>query len=478
MKKITLLFSFLLFLGLGTSKAQYTVLHNFDDTGKNGNANGANPRNNDLILSGNVLYGMTTFGGANDSGCIFSINTDGSGYKDLHDFNNASGAIPSGDLTISGNVMYGMTAIGGVHNGGAIFSINTNGSGFAKLYDFNFTDTTGGGPGGSLVLSGNRLYGMTYGGGPASNGTVFSINTNGTGYSNMYDFTGEPDGFEPTGSLTLSGSTLYGMTSSGGKYDDGCIFTINTGGGGYSLLHSFNDTLGGVPNGSLILSGSTLYGMTQFGGVSSIGVIFSMNTGGSGYSDIFNFNGTNGDGPLGSLGLCRSTLCGMTYSGGSVDLGNIFSISTNGNNVNNLYNFNAGTTGILPTGSLTLSVTGDTLYGMATNGGANNVGVIFRFIDGSLGINNLTTGTGSINVYPNPSNGMFHIVCHSERSEESQPQMKVYNVLGEQVLTETLRSSQGDNTVDITNQPNGVYLYRVIDNIGELIGNGKLIIQK
>jgi hypothetical protein len=56
--------------------------------------------------------------------------------------------------------------------------------------------------------------------------------------------------------------------------------------------------------------------------------------------------------------------------------------------------------------------------------------------------------------------------------------MKVYNVLGEQVLTETLRSTQGDNTVDITNQPNGVYLYRVIANNGELIGEGKLVIQK
>ena len=178
-------------------EGQYTVLHAFDDTGKNGNANGAHPNENDLILSGNVLYGMTTFGGANDSGCVFSIHTDGTGYKDLHDFNLADGAIPSGDLTISGNVMYGMTAVGGKYNGGTIFSINTNGSGFTKLYDFNFTDTTGGGPGGSLVLSGNKLYGMTYGGGPSDDGTVFSINTNGTGYSNMYDFTGEPDGFEP-----------------------------------------------------------------------------------------------------------------------------------------------------------------------------------------------------------------------------------------------------------------------------------------
>jgi len=54
----------------------------------------------------------------------------------------------------------------------------------------------------------------------------------------------------------------------------------------------------------------------------------------------------------------------------------------------------------------------------------------------------------------------------------------MYNMLGEQVLTETLRSAQGDNAIDLSSQPNGIYFYRVIANSGELMGEGKLIIQK
>ena len=266
------------------------------------------------------------------------------------------------------------------------------------------------------------------------------------------------------------------MTSSGGKYDDGCIFTINTNGTGYAILHNFNDTLGSEPYGSLILSGSTLYGMTQFGGISSFGVIFSINTNGSAYTDVFNFNGTNGDGPLGSLGLCRNTLCGMTFLGGSNILGCIFSINTNGSNVNNLFNFDTGSVGAEPTGSLTLSVTGDTLYGMTTSGGANSNGVIFRFIDGGLGLSNLTASRGSINVYPNPSNGIFNVGVSSKGQGISE--IQVYNMLGEQVLTKTLRSAQGDNAVDLSNQPNGIYLYRVISESGELMGEGKIEIEK
>ena len=33
-------------------------------------------------------------------------------------------------------------------------------------------------------------------------------------------------------------------------------------------------------------------------------------------------------------------------------------------------------------------------------------------------------------------------------------------------------------TLNLSNQPNGVYLYRVIANSGKLIDEGKLIIQK
>ena len=48
----------------------------------------------DLTLIGSTLYGMTAIGGANSNGNIFSINTDGSGFKNLLSFTGTGGAYP------------------------------------------------------------------------------------------------------------------------------------------------------------------------------------------------------------------------------------------------------------------------------------------------------------------------------------------------------------------------------------------------
>ena len=47
-------------------------------------------------------------------------------------------------------------------------------------------------------------------------GNIFSINTDGTGFQNLFSFNGT-NGAYPYGDLTLSGSTLYGMTYMGGS---------------------------------------------------------------------------------------------------------------------------------------------------------------------------------------------------------------------------------------------------------------------
>jgi hypothetical protein len=83
----------------------------------------------------------------------------------------------------------------------------------------------------------------------------------------------------------------------------------------------------------------------------------------------------------------------------------------------------------------------------------------------------------NVSVYPNPSNGIITLQAQGEELVDKS-EVSVYNVLGEQVFTETLRSTQGGNTINLSNQPNGIYLYRVITETGALLGEGKLIIQK
>jgi len=286
----------------GTAFSQghyYSLLHNFA-----GKANdGASPQGS-LTLSGTTLYGMTSAGGSQNLGTVFKINTDGTGCVVLHSFagGTADGSNPYGSLTLSGTVLYGMTYGGGSYGLGTVFRVNTDGTGFVVLHSFAGGTADGSNPYGSLTLSGTVLYGMTYGGGSYGLGTVFRVNTDGTGFTVLHTFAGySSDGANPYGSLTLSGSTLYGMTCIGGTFvsnipNVGTVFKINTDGTGYLILHSFSQweiTDGANPHGSLTLSGSTLYGMTVNGGnpiyVPSMGMIFSQHTADTGFSAFFDF---------------------------------------------------------------------------------------------------------------------------------------------------------------------------------------------
>ena len=248
MKKYYFLLFGLLCFSVNPLKAQEKVLLNFNK------ANGAFPQFNSLTLFGNMLYGMTFQGGLHDSGCIFSIDTNGNGYKDLLDFNGTNGIWPDGSLKFSGNIMYGMAEQGGAYGYGCIFSIHTDGSGYSKIFDFNKTD--GAYPIGDITLSGNMMYGMTSGGGANGGGCIFSVDTNGNGYQDLYDFYFLSGG-QPEGDLTLSGNILYGMTYwGGGSADAGTIFSIQTNGNAFQVLHTFGGIDGGWPPGSLILSGN------------------------------------------------------------------------------------------------------------------------------------------------------------------------------------------------------------------------------
>ncbi len=87
-----------------------------------------------LTLSNGVLFGMTSRGGKGSYGNIFRINTDGTHFDTLHSFSmSGDGNIPDGSLTILGNVLYGMTLTGGANNMGIIFSIDTNGTAYTIM---------------------------------------------------------------------------------------------------------------------------------------------------------------------------------------------------------------------------------------------------------------------------------------------------------------------------------------------------------
>ncbi len=385
MKKIILLTLIGLLLLILPAWAQINLLHEF----AGGAADGAFPMWN-LTLSGSTLYGMSRLGGDNNCGIIFKIQTDGSGYTILHEFSGGGndGSNPYGGLVLSGSTLYGMTAYGGDNDWGTIFSISIYGTGFTLLYEF-IGGMDGSVPEGSLVLSGSTLYGVTKNGGESGYGTVFKIQTNGTGYTQLHAFSGGGyDGASPRGSLALSGSTLYGVTYNGGDYDKGTIYKLQTDGNVFALLHEFAGGAadGMYPGESLIISDSTLYGMSIYGGDSNLGTIFKVTTSGSGFTLLHEFAGGAADGayPWGDLILSGSTLFGMPIYGGDSNLGIVFKIETDGSSFSLLHEFAGGANdGSQPHGSLILS--GSILYGTTSFGGDADKGVIF-----SLPLPNIT----------------------------------------------------------------------------------------
>jgi uncharacterized repeat protein (TIGR03803 family) len=284
-----------------------------------------------LTLLGNTLYGTANSGGTSGNGTVFAVNTNGAGFATLHGFASPSGgANPQAGLVSSDNTLYGTTYRGGISTNGTVFKVSTGGTDFARLYSFILSDAYF--PQAGLVLSSNTLYGTTYHGGGQEGGTVFKVNTDGAGFAYLHTFTGGSDEAGPAAGLILSGNTLYGTVDGGrGSSVDsfGTVFKVNTDGTGFATLHSFTGGAGGAwPEAGLVLSGNTLYGTTESGGGSGQGTVFKLNTDGTGYATLYSFTGgDDGANPQAGLILSDNTLYGTAQKGGSSGQGTVFSLA-------------------------------------------------------------------------------------------------------------------------------------------------------
>jgi len=163
---------------------------------------------------------------------------------------------------------------------------------FKVLHNFNGSD--GSSPR-TLMLSGNTLYGTTYSGGSTNCnqgcGTVFKVNTDGTGFTTILSsYTGSFGGVgvATCAGLILSGNTLYLTEPLSGAFGNGAVFKVNTDGTGLTVLHSFAATssggggFGNIINSDgrypicLVASSNTLYGIADGGGSSGYGTVFSL----------------------------------------------------------------------------------------------------------------------------------------------------------------------------------------------------------
>ena len=353
-------------------------------------------------------------------GTVFKLTQSGSGWtlNSLYRFGGGNDGRAPGARVIIGRdgTLYGTTAAGGNTGGncgtggcGTVFNLRPQPRACKSalcfwtgtvLYQFLGGKEDGDEPSyGDLVFDEvGSLYGTTiFGGsgncGDSTCGTVYKLTPSGGGWTEclVYSFTGlGRDGANPYGGVIFDNdSNLYGTTGSAFEYD-GIVFQLTPSGckATETTLYGFDDgpSGGGFPLAGLLSDSSgNLYGTTSDGGPGLGGTVFELgkNLHGWTFKLLYGFirNGQSQfEGPFGSLVMdADGNLYGTTHEGGAHNLGSVFRLLPNADGTwsyQDLHDFN-NSDGRYAVGNVTLDPNGN-IYGTASEGGQYGLGVVWK----------------------------------------------------------------------------------------------------
>ncbi len=353
--------------GTGQTAWQRTLLHSFNGT------NGSMPTGKLLAGANGVLYGVTTSGGPNSAasyGVVYALIPPAAGKtawteQVLHAFKGVTsgdGSFPaSGLIADASGALYGTAGSGGIASSddtfgnGIVYKLTPPAAGqtaWKETILYSFTGPDGSTPQGSLLFdSAGALYGTTYTGGSAGEGTVFKLTPPAAGSSiwteslvHSFNVAVGNDGAIPgTEQLVMDANgNLYGTASQGGVNFDGAVFELSPPMGTATtwtetLLHSFTGADGSGPyDGLLFGSSGALYGVTPQGGAYQYyGTIYKLvppSTGTAWTTTVVHsfdpLYGQDGESPTGALVKdAKSHLYGTAEGGGYGNSGVVFEVT-------------------------------------------------------------------------------------------------------------------------------------------------------
>jgi uncharacterized repeat protein (TIGR03803 family) len=331
------------------------------------------------------LYGATSAGGVSGFGTVYKLSNSGKETV-LYSFTGgADGSVPYAGLVMDrSGKLYGTTPFGGSSDGGTVFEVNPETGQETVLHSFA-GQPDGAEPFSGLILdkSGN-LYGATFAGGSANDGTVYKVDIQTQQETVLYSFTGDPDGGDPVyGNLLMDKSgNLYGTTQGGGSFNRGSVWELSAN-GSETVLYSFTGgkdgggSDGGGADQSLVMDAKgNLYGVTEGGGVGA-GVVFKVNIKTKTETVLYTFSALK-NGEIPTAGLVRDSkgnLYGTTAAGGGrASYGTVFKLTGTKETV--LHRFHGGD-GKNPFRSPLMLDSDATLYGVTYLGGAHGYGTVF-----------------------------------------------------------------------------------------------------
>jgi len=319
------------------------------------------------------FYGSTHFGGENDLGTLFSMDSDGNNYSLQYQGNFQLGA-PYGKLVEVGNrVFYGVTDRDNFLRYGGIFMYDANADSLTIVHRFD--EINGKSPQGTPVIASNgKMYGLTTSGGVNGYGVIYEYDTINNQYTKKHDLTITTGGFPTASFIEASNGKLYAVTSSGGVNNGGTIIEYDIVSDVLTKIHDFTSGFGLNPSGNLVERSGLLYGTTGIGGTSG-GTLFQIDINTSLYTVLHQFTGTASSGS--PMIASNDKLYGVTQETGVNFAGEVYE-----------YDFTNSTLTILGTlndlglasGIGTLVEAGNgRLFGACYNGGSDGEGGIFEY---------------------------------------------------------------------------------------------------
>ena len=183
-----------------------------------------------------------------------------------------------------------------------------------------------------------NLYGSTTRGGLYGNGCIFELSPteNGWAESVICNFDGSY-GASLVALIFDKAGNLYGA-GGGGAYDAGIVFELRPQPNGQwteTILHSFGNWGDGwdVEGNLFFDKKGNLYGTTKSGGEKNGGQVFKLSPGANGWTEtiLYSFPGSiagpDGDGPIGVVADREGNLYGVTESGGALGYGAVFKLT-------------------------------------------------------------------------------------------------------------------------------------------------------
>lgn len=375
-----------LFTPICAQASTLTAVHTFSAYDTPGKAS--------LVLAGDGnYYGVTRNGGTSYAGSFYRL-TPGGTFTELMQWTGTDGAYPDCLIKGSDGNLYGATEGGGHYDSGTIFQLALDGT-LTVLVEFSGV-SDGYHPDNLVEGANGEFYGTTEGGGSSGYGTVFEMHYYDYYYcwsvTELASFDGSSNGRLPNSLLYASDGSLYGTTYVGGTYNQGTLFRVDPWYSSLTVLEQLGQNPfydGANPMCLMEKESGNFIGLTSAGGSYGRGVVFTYNQE-LGYMTWMDFDTGEDTGwmpfsapILASNGSLYGTMKMGGYSPSDVDGGGTlyrmeFDFSNYSYNLTKLVNFNSsGTAGGAPMAGLMADGAGN-FYGTTSSTSGGNP-KLFKF---------------------------------------------------------------------------------------------------